>query len=322
MKSKVAASLFIFVKIACFFSLVFFTCDAQDSSSVYSIRNRSLLERTPEYFWNENKLVFHWGHGPKPIVTRGGFQTKGSAGIIPYYVHLGKIYVLLSRETWGVDRHTYCDLGGAVEAYGNENEIPTIDTFLFTLMKESTEESGALYELSDTEILDQAYVISCIHHTNDKYDGFESIIAFCQVEAIYFTEQFLESSKIHAKELADLGLCPWGYQEKDDYQWIPLDSFYSFLCKSQCNEGIFENILGEIVTLKIRAHLADTLRAEESLQVLSKLLIDSFNLVDEMYLYSEGISKKKALASKRVEGLSPRGTTAMPSYKALSLSLE
>lgn len=263
---------------------------SQETYNGYSLyeQNKIILERSPEYLWNENKTVFHWGLSEKenPLILKGGLDTKGSAGLIPYVCRNGEIYVLLSRETWGRDKNKYCDLGGAVEAYVTSEGSFYIDSFLQTLLKECKEESGGLYEFSENEILNHAHIISHRHNQGGSFHGFESIIAFHKVNIVYFTEQFISASQQHAEILENLHLCPWGYQEKNDYQWIELSSLYYFLTESQSYTGIFKNISEEMVTLQLRNHLVEILRSEEALDTLSAILREAscFTFEDETCL--------------------------------------
>lgn len=195
--------------------------------------NVEILNRSPGCFWNEEKCVFQWGQGSdSPTVTKGGYQSKGSAGVVPFVFYQGEVYVLLARETWGVDRDKYCDLGGAVEAYGSKHTSPSVDSFLYTLLKEGEEESGGLYRFTESNVLETAYVVSYVYRDAGVYKGFESVIAFCEVKSIFYNEQFIAASQQCATELVNLGLCPWGYQEKDDYQWIDISSLIEFLRNS------------------------------------------------------------------------------------------
>lgn len=289
-------------------------------------RNEAILNRSPTYFWNENKYVFHWGFhsGENPIISKGGYQSKGAAGVIPYVVYEDKAYVLLARETWGADKNTYCDLGGAVEVYGSKDNFLYADTFLYTLLKEGAEESGGLYEFTEHDFLEHAHVISYTYKNIGFYDGFESVLAFFEVDEIYYTEQFLTASQQHAIELENLYLCPWGYQEKDDYQWIELSSLYRFLKEADCNEGVFINIFNNEIQLRLRPHFATILRSNESLKVLSTILQgkESLTFVDETSLYTGSIGKMKAMSSNKIGDSSPLGTTAMASYNDLSCGVE
>lgn len=301
-------------------SFIGFLCGIDTGHSIGSskyVRNKSFLERTPQYFWNEKKPVFHWGVvGQKnPLVTTGGYHSKGSAGIIPYILHSGKIYILLSRETWGADKNTYCDLGGAVEVYGTTRDSLHVDTFLDTLLKEGEEESGGLYKFTKDEILHQAHVVSYTHRKTGFYEGFESVLAFCKVPTLYFADKFIEASYYHAQRLEQLQLSPWGYQEKDDYQWIELASFFSFVKNSAANEGVFKNIFNKDVTLRLRSHFIEVICSDDSLQVLAALLQEqlAFTLVEETYLCVTSMGSKNACSSCNKGCSLPRGMTAMAS---------
>lgn len=291
---------------------------SDSSNAVRSFeRNTEILNRTPDYFWNENKYVFHWGNeGQKnPIVSKGGYQSKGAAGVVPYVMYGSKVYVLLARETLGTDKNTYCDLGGAVEVYGIRNSPIYADTFLYTLLKEGEEESGGLYKFTEHDFLEKAYVVSHIYQNPGHYEGFESVLAFCEVDTVYYTEQFVTASQQLASELEKMRLCPWGYQEKDDYQWVELSSLLYFLQNSDQNVGHFENIFDDDVELTLRPHFIEILRSVDSLQALSTILRhkESLTFVDETSLYFESIGKRKAILSNKIGDSSPLGITAMVS---------
>lgn len=261
-------------------------------------RNIEILNRSPDYFWDEDKYVFHWSSAEQnnPVISKGGYQSKGAAGVVPYVSYEDKIYVLLARETWGADKGTYCDLGGTVEVYGTRSAPVYVDTFLATLLKEGEEESGGLYKFTEYNLLEQAHVISYIYQSPGYYEGFESVVAFCEVDMVYHAEQFIAASQQVVYELTKLRLCPWGYQEKDDYQWIELSSLLVFLKNSSQNTGHFENIINEVVELTLRSHFAEMLRASDSLQALSTILRhnESLTFVDETSLYLGSIGKRKA----------------------------
>lgn len=295
----------------------------ESSSSVNKSveKNSEILNRSPHYFWNEDKYVFHWGnHGQKnPIISKGGYQSKGSAGIVPYVIYENKVYILLARETWGEDKNTYCDLGGSVEAYGTRNSPVYVDTFLYTLLKEGEEESGGLYKFTECDFLEKAYVISHIYRNSGYYEGFESILAFCEVDKVYYTEQFIAASQESVYELEKLRLCPWGYQEKDDYQWIELHSLLYFLQNSDQNNGCFENIFNDVVELTLRPHFVEILRSADSVQALSIILYrESLTFVDDTSLYFESIGKRNAILSNKIGSSFPLGITAIASYRNLS----
>lgn len=254
-------------------------------SNIYN-HNKFILDRAPDYFWNENKKIFSWKEGENFTLEKGGYETKGSAGIVPYAIYQNKVYVLVSRETWGKDKHTYCDLGGAVEAYFDSKSSVHVDTFLFTLLKEASEESGCLYSFTEDEILNQGYVISHIHLKDDFYKDYESIIVLFEVKDIYFTDQFIASSQVYARELENLHLCPWSFQEKDDFQWIELSSLCDFLKNSDNNVSIFKNLLNEDVEIKFRPHFIEVLRSKHALEVLLSIIKEHafLSLVEEMSL--------------------------------------
>lgn len=65
-----------------------------------------------------------------------------------------------------------------------------------------------------------------------------------------------------------LGLCPWGFQEKDDYQWIDLQSLYEFLEQTSAQEGILKNIYDDYVRIKFRASFLEILRSIEGMDIL------------------------------------------------------
>lgn len=235
-------------------------------------QNQIYLDRSPDYFWNQNQEFFVWEEGKRPIKQRGTFQAKGSAGMIPYIAYNGTIYVLLARETWGMDKNTYCDLGGAVEVHYAPGMPILIDTFLTTLLKEGEEESSYLYSFKKEDILNQARVFSYVYQTKNVYDGFESIFAFYKVKEVYLTKDFLQASVPYIQNLTSRGLCPWGFQEKDDYQWIKLRDLYDFLKQSTAISLICRNIFCEQVEIQLRNHFAEALRSEEGMNTLLLIL--------------------------------------------------
>lgn len=239
---------------------------------IYSIDKASMLQRKPQSFWNENKPVFKWGLQQKenPLMTRGGYQTKGAAGMLPYIIYKNQVYILLARESWGNDKGTYCDLGGAIEIEDPVLGVP--DTFLTTLLKEGSEESGGLYELSENEILDKAYIVSYVYKNEGFYNDFETILAFCPVEQFYSCEQLMQQSATHAKRLQELGLCPWSFQEKDDYQWVEMKSLYLFLENTNLYEGTLRNIYNEDINLRLRPSFSEILRSVSGMETLRIIL--------------------------------------------------
>ena len=156
-------------------------------------KNIPILDRTPDYFWDENKPIFYWnvpGKNTPSLISKGGFRARGSAGMIPYYTGVdNQIYVLLSRESWGVDRNTYCDLGGAVEIYDQYDTL-NVDTFLTTLLKEAAEESGHLYTVDREMLLSNSYVLSYRHENTGFYKDFESILVGKVAKRYYINYSF------------------------------------------------------------------------------------------------------------------------------------
>lgn len=264
-----------------FFKMCLMLClnqaNAQTSSEssffdIFSINKVLTLHRKPDCFWDENKLIFKWGFEQEinPLVTKGGYQTKGAAGMLPYIVHENQVYVLLARESWGRDKSTYCDLGGAVEIL--DPILGISDTFLTTLLKEGSEESGELYTFSENEVLEKSYIVSYVYKTEGFYKNFETILALCPVEKFYSSEQFKQKSETLAKNLQDLGQCPWSFQEKDDYQWIKMSSLYEFVKKTDFHEGTLKNIYNEEVNIKFRASFLEILRSFSGIEALRIIL--------------------------------------------------
>lgn len=242
-------------------------------------RNYALLKRSPDYEWCEHKNFFSWGSVTSPIITKGCYQAKGSAGVIPYVEYNSKLYVLLGKEAWGKDAGTYCELGGAVDVYSGEDI--SVDSFLDTLLKESREESGYLYELQQEEVLDRGHVFSYTYHTKDFYNGFEGVFAFCKVDVIYFSDQLIAACQSHVQDLISLNLCPWGFQEKERYEWIELEALDKFLQSSKDNSGFFYNILGEYIEICFRPHFIVAMRSEAALAIISSLKQRSLSLLEE-----------------------------------------
>ncbi|MBS0585092.1 MAG: hypothetical protein JSR76_02180 [Verrucomicrobia bacterium] len=232
--------------------------------------NQALLDRIPHFFWNDEKVEFVWGIESAPRIRKGGFQTKGSAGIIPYIDYDHTIYVLLSRETWGHDKGSYCALEGAVDAYLLMNGV-TINTFLSTMIKEGTEESAHLYRFK-TDIILSSPCFSYIYQSHDQYDGFESVYALYQVNTLYTTQHFLNATHPLIHELSKQNLCTWMFQEKDDYQWIKLSELLDFLRDTSGNIHTFTNIFDEKVTLSLRNHFVEALKSESGIRTLSEVL--------------------------------------------------
>lgn len=253
----------------CFLLLVFYVSGY--GSGLYE-QNQTYLDRSPDYFWNPNQETFVWKEGQRPIKQRGTFQAKGSAGMIPYTACNGKVYVLLARETWGTDKNMYCDLGGAVEVHYTPGAPVLVDTFLTTLLKEGEEESSYLYSFQKENILDLARVFSYVYQTEDIYDGFESVFAFYKVKKAHLTEEFLQASVPYIQNLTSRGLCPWGFQEKDDYQWIELRDLYDFLKQSTAPSLICKNMFCEQVEIQLRNHFAEALQSEDGMNTLLLIL--------------------------------------------------
>jgi len=231
-----------------------------------------ILEKQPPSFWNENKLVFEWNHlnEVNPRITKGAYQSKGAAGLIPYIINKNQIYMLLARESWGNDKGTYCDLGGAVEVSNSATGIS--DSFLVTLIKEGKEESGGLYTPSKEDIFEKAHILSHTYKDEGFYQNFETVLAFFPVNQFYSCQEFLYESSIHAQQLQQMGLCPWSFQEKDDYQWIELTSLYAFLEKKSLDEGIVKNVYNEDIQIKLRPSLLEILRSIKGMQTLQIIL--------------------------------------------------
>jgi hypothetical protein len=131
------------------------------------------------------------------------------------------------------------------------------------------------------EVLNRGCVISYIHELDRFFKYYESIITFQPVDCIYFTHQFIDASKVHAENLATLNLCPWGFQEKGDYQWLALEELYRFLQLKESNRGCFRNINGQIVDIELRGHLVDALSSDKGLEVLSAILNEASALTLE-----------------------------------------
>ena len=224
--------------------------------------NNSILNRSPDYFWDESKPKFHWGMDePKGgRKTLGNYIAKGSASVMPYYIQDKIPYVLLSRETWGENKGKYCDLGGAVEVSGGIGQVPRVSTFLETLISEGTEESGNMYHFDKEDILKNASVLSYRHTEEGFYKDFESVLAWHQVPVAYTTEEFLKGAREEIKKRQVLNLCTWCYQEKDDYQWIKWNKMLKFLVDSREEGKSFRTLDGEKAEIIFRPYYLKMLR--------------------------------------------------------------
>jgi hypothetical protein len=231
-------------------------------------QNSTKLCRTPDYFWDIEKMTFIWGIENAPLINKGGYRTKGAAGVIPYTIYKNDVYILLSRESWGKDKGKYCDLGGAVDIY-EELGNPVSATFLQTLLHEVFEESGGLYKFTEEYVLNNAFVISHKHNEKDAFRGYETELAFVYVDEIFFNEHFFKASQSWAEKQIQQNQCPWRYQEKDDYQWIKLSAIIEFLSVSdRKNQGRFENISGKEVTIYFRDHFLEVISTTSSIEIL------------------------------------------------------
>ncbi|GAB4237587.1 MAG: hypothetical protein Tsb0021_17400 [Chlamydiales bacterium] len=230
--------------------------------------------KSPPFFWDKTKDEIIWEPDEKPKWIKGGFTAKGSAGTIPFFLHHNEVYVLLSRENDGKDKNTYCDLGGAVEVVKNANGFLVAETFLSALLKETQEESGYLYSFSEEEIMQKAFICCYEHDTTNKYNGFETVIAFVQVDKVYFTEDFLEASKKQANESKEKHLPYWVFQEKDDYQWVNLKSLINFLKNTDNRRMNTTNILNEKIEILFRPHFLEALKTDQAILILESLLTE------------------------------------------------
>ncbi len=258
-------------------SLTYTNAQASDNSNFddcHVVNKIWILDRRPEYFWDDQKKMLEWGYfeGMNPKISQGNYQVKSAAGVFPYIIYKDVIYILLARESWGIDKGTYCDLGGAVEMSDFYPDIP--ETFLMTLLKEGNEESGGLYTFSREQILEKAHILSYTYTTDGFYKGFETVLAFCPVEDFYSHEDFLRESSIHVKKLQEKNLCPWSFQEKDDYQWVELKSLYDALSGIVHEPILLRNIYNEEIRIKLRPSLLEILKSFDTIALLNSILAE------------------------------------------------
>ncbi|CCM10395.1 protein of unknown function [Cardinium endosymbiont cEper1 of Encarsia pergandiella] len=164
---------------------------------------------------------------------------KASVGVLLCYTNDRKeSFILLGRERIGkCDGSTWCELGGSVE---------TGESFLEAAIRESKEESGGVYQLESSDLLNNGVVCYNEHKQKDGRTS-EEVYILLKVNDYYPTDVLC---KVVSQQNKDT------YKEKDDFKWIACTS----LCMVDQNPCLLKDIDGNECILTLRNFFYEALK--------------------------------------------------------------
>lgn len=135
---------------------------------------------------------------------------KGTAGITPYYVINGKIFILLGQELTGGKLEasgTFSDFGGTITPDGK--------TVLQHALREYKEETMGQLKLTEDDVINSGHLL---YIKTDK--GRDVYYIFVKLT----DKQYAKSKKMHpAKIRLKASGVPNSYLEKETFLWVSLD---------------------------------------------------------------------------------------------------
>ena len=175
---------------------------------------------------------------------------KGSVGVLLCYTNdKQESFVLLGRERVGkCDGETWCELGGSVE---------TGESFLEAAIRESKEESGNVYQLNASDLLNNGVVY---HNESKQKDGRirEEVYILLKVNDYYPADALNNAVNQQNKDV---------YKEKDDFKWVSLDSLFLV----EHNPCVLKDIDGNAYMFTLRQFFYDVLKRDSFLAKLKSL---------------------------------------------------
>lgn len=137
-------------------------------------------------------------------------KQKGTAGITPYYVINGKIYILLGQELTGGKQEssgTFSDFGGTITPDGT--------TVLQHALREYKEETMGQLKLTEEDVINNGHLL--YRKTEKGRDVYYIFVKLTE-------KQYLKSKKMHpAKVRLKASGVPNSYLEKETFLWVSLD---------------------------------------------------------------------------------------------------